>query len=667
MGRIARLSDALASQIAAGEVVERPASALKELLENSLDAGATRCDVEIEGGGVTRLRVRDDGCGMDRVDAELAVQRHATSKLVTFEDLNQLPTYGFRGEALPSIASVSRFTLETRSREHEAGTRVVVEGGAPPVVSDVGMPGGTQIDVRDLFFNVPARRKFLRSSGTESGHVGEVVEAAALSSPHVTFTLMRDGRKAREWLRARDRSERVSDVFGDESLVSCRGERGPLLVEAYLGRPERARAGAASLKLFCNQRPVRDRAVLATVAQAYGSVLERGRYPRGVVYLELPPQLVDINVHPQKAEVRFADGRAVTDALYDIISAQLARAFSLPNPSGSRWNRGRSEPSWVGRGAAPGSGVVPAGSGQTSSPERPFAETDVSTSPESPAADAGRPSEVSPRRGPVAEGAEVDVPAVGGGAFPTAAWRAALSATPVARADGSLGGVPLGSPPAKQQSFMHVHEAPNSPPLAVRAPETESDVSWAALRFVAQVRGTYLICEGNGGLFVLDQHAAAERVNFHKLKQQYAASAMPCQALLFPATLEVDAEQTELIEQRQEEISRLGFEVRVHGENTVSVHRVPRLLQRDSTERLFRELLAELGRVGRGFSYALDAALSTIACHGSIRAGDPVNEQQASALLKSLGEVDFAGHCPHGRPIVMFTSWSELERKVGRR
>jgi DNA mismatch repair protein MutL len=648
MGKIQRLPPALASQIAAGEVVERPASALKELLENALDAEATRCDIEIEGGGIMRLLVRDDGHGMSAEDARMSVERHATSKLKSFEELAQLPSFGFRGEALPSIASVSRFTLSTRARQSEAGTRVIVLGGAEPEVSEIGIPPGTEIDVRDLFYNVPARRKFLRSSGTEAGHISEVVEAAALSTPDVTFTLTRDGRKAREWLRTRDRSERVAGLFGDEPLARCVGERGPLRVEAYLGRPERARAGAAGLKLFCNQRPIRDRAILHTVAQAYGSVLERGRYPRGVVYIELPPQLVDVNVHPQKSEVRFADGRAVTDALYDVISAQLAKAFSFPAPNTNRWAKPSADPTWVHSGRAKDPPAVLSG---------------ADTAPD----DTDRISEVSPKTDH-----ELDDD-LGFASQAGSEQSHVQRATPPEDSSGWFGapGEVDGTPAReKQQSFMRIHETAGGltpAPGPARAPSHDSDVSWDRLRFVAQVRGTYLLCEGDEGLFVLDQHAAAERVNFHRLKQQYTQSEMPSQALLFPVTLDVTAQQSELVTTHDADILRLGFEVRVHGENTVSVHRVPRLLQRDSTERLFRDLLTELARSGRGFSDAIDSALSTIACHGSVRAGDILNAQQAAALLSALDGVDFAGHCPHGRPIVAFTSWSELERKVGRR
>jgi DNA mismatch repair protein MutL len=637
MGKINVLSSALASQIAAGEVVERPASALKELLENALDAGATRCDVEIEGGGITRLSVRDDGEGMTPEDAALCVERHATSKLVRVEDLSRLGSYGFRGEALPSIASVSRLTIETRPAHAELGTRVHVEAGAAAETTTLGMAVGTRVQISDLFFNVPARRKFLRSSGTEAGHISDVLEAAALSAPQVTFTLERDGRKAREWLRAADRGERVRSAFEDEQLIHCEGQRGPLSLEAFVGRPERARLGAAGLRLFCNGRPIRDRAVLNTIAQAYGSVLERGRYPRGVVYLELPPELVDVNVHPQKTEVRFADTRALTDAVYDLLSRQLASALSLPPAAQRRW--------------------APRQSAPLDGPRATDADVPgVTVPPLANASAAGVRPTSSPDFGANGSGGEVEPPV-----RPNPGWEA-----PDTR--------------PRQQSLLRIEESTNTDvarldgyavhPARAGGGEPrarEAEVSWRKLRFVAQVRATYLICEAEEGLYVLDQHAAAERVHFHRLKKEYGESKMASQALLFPVTLSVTSVQRELIQEHEPDITRFGFDVQVHAEDTVSIQRVPRLLQRESSERLFRDLLAELSRAGRGYSAAVDAALSTLACHTAVRAGDALDERQANALLRDLEGVDFAAHCPHGRPIVAFTSWSELERKVGRR
>ena len=605
--RVAVLPPELASQIAAGEVVERPSSAVKELIENALDADAARVDVEIEGGGVARLAVTDDGFGMDEADARLAVERHATSKLRTFAELTHVATFGFRGEALPTIASVSRFSLRTRGRDSDVGTLVQIEGGKLALAEPVGMPTGTQVEVRDLFYNVPARRKFLRSTGTESGHVTEAVEAAALARPDITFTLTRDGRKVREFLRVAERAERVRQVCELDELAACHGERGPLRVEAFLSRPEQARAGAGGLSILVNGRPVRDRAILVTIAQAYGSVLERGRYPRGVVYIDLVPELVDVNVHPQKAEVRFADPRAASDAVYQILSKALVSAFSLPPVSRAAW----------GRSAAP----------RVLEPlVAPLAQSQM------------RPPPKLERELPL------DL-------LMTASARAALLQETASLAE------PLADPP-----LVAVRDHAASP---IRP---RPEVPWASLRFFAQLRMTYLICEGEDGIYLLDQHAAAERVTFTRLRREYQARSVPSQALLFPIVIDASAAELELVEERQKDIAEVGLDVRVRGPASLSVHAVPRLLSRASPERLLRDLLTEVSRSGgRGFSDAVDLAIATMACHGSIRAGDALSPNEAKALLEALDDADFAGHCPHGRPVVTFLSYAELERKVGRR
>jgi len=623
VAKIVVLAPALASQIAAGEVVERPASAVKELVENAIDAGARRCDVEIEGGGVTLIRVRDDGAGMAEEDARLAVERHATSKLGAIEDLKHVASFGFRGEALPSIASVSRFTLRTRTEAANAGIEVHVEGTEAPAAKPVGMAVGTEVLVRDLFFNVPARRKFLRSTGTESGHVVDALESLALARPDVTFTLTRDGRQVREWLRAGSRFERVRCTTDDE-LVACAGSRGPLTVEAFLSRPDRARTGAGGLKLLVNGRTVRDRAVLATIAQSYGSVLERGRYPRGVVYLDLAPELVDVNVHPQKAEVRFADPRAVTDALYGILSRQLAEALSTPVPARGGWGA-RSH-------------HQPAPPPETRSRPKP---TDVSA---------------------VTDPAAMRDP---WGLAPSPSTSSAPTAsppTPTASPRSHPRAAPPPGPQPERETALAVHDGATSP---VRpGPE----VAWRNLRFLAQVRQTYLICEGDEGLYVIDQHAASERVQFSKLRRGYHEGNVASQSLLFPLPVEVTTLEVAQVEEHAEAIAGVGLEVRVRGPQSLSVHAVPQLLRNASPERLVRDLLSEMARSGgRGFSDAIDLALAKMACHGAVRAGDSLTRENATALITALDDADFAGFCAHGRPVVAFTPWTELERKVGRR
>ncbi|MBI4704983.1 MAG: DNA mismatch repair endonuclease MutL [Deltaproteobacteria bacterium] len=327
---VERLPAELANQIAAGEVVVRPASVVKELVENALDAGAGAVRVEIESGGVALCRVSDDGCGMDARDALLALERHATSKIRCAEDLGVIATLGFRGEALPSIASVCLLVLRTRLHGAQAGTEVRVVSGHAPEAAPCGCAPGTVVEARELFYNVPARRKFLRATSTESAHITEVVQAAALAHPAVSFTLVRDGRTAREWLRAPERRARVQDSLPGHALCPCSGRRGPVEIDALLTMPEDARTGASGLYLFVNGRHIQDRALARAVASAYGDALDPGRYPIGAVFIEIDPGLVDVNVHPQKAEVRFAHARAASDAVYAVLRESLAPALGRP-------------------------------------------------------------------------------------------------------------------------------------------------------------------------------------------------------------------------------------------------------------------------------------------------------------------------------------------------
>jgi DNA mismatch repair protein MutL len=516
---------------------------------------------------------------MDREDAVLALERHATSKIRHKDDLFALSTFGFRGEALPSIASVARLRLVTRARGQDEGTDVAIDGGAAPVTRPVGAAEGTSVEVCDLFFNVPARRKFLKSTGTEAAHVSEAMLLAALARPDVSFFLVRDGRTAREWLRVATRRDRALQTFEGERLEACLGERGPMRLEGYLAPPERARAGAVGLHLLVNGRPVRDRALARSVAHAYGSVLEPGRYPIGVVYIEVPATEVDVNVHPQKAEVRFADARALNDAVTRELHTALAHAFAVPALSASRsWSAGR----------------VP-----TQEPWPPAA--------------------------------------------------------------GAAGG--------QGQATLAEHVAP-LPPARTPAAEPllfEGGGFYASLEFLAQVHGTFLVCGGSDGLYVLDQHAAAERITFHRLRTAFAARAISTQRLLIPEVIELMPAEVAVLEERAAEVTALGIELRAVGPKAVAVHAVPTMLARARPERIVRDLVAELGHADtRAFGDAADLVLATMACHGSIRAGDVVTRAEATALLRALDGIDFAGHCPHGRPVVTRIGYDELERRVGR-
>jgi DNA mismatch repair protein MutL len=688
--RVRVLPEDLSNQIAAGEVVERPSSVVKELVENALDAGARKIRVDIEGGGIGLVRVADDGFGMDREDATLALLRHATSKIESLEDLAAVQSFGFRGEALPSIASVSRLTLRTRRNEDTEGTEVRLDGGGAPAIAPCGVSVGTIVEVRDLFFNVPARRKFLRATATESAHVTDVVQAMALGAPHVSVVLSRDGRVAREWLRASSREERARQIHTGEELAVCKGERGPLSVEALLSRPERARSGAVGLTLLVNGRVVKDRALSRGVALAYGSVLEPGRYPIGVVFLDLPAQLVDVNVHPQKAEVRFADGRAAADAVYRILAESLTRAFGLPVsrlPGAHHKQKpepaGNEDSGWTWSGG-PGS----AANAATGAPLPPSVGARGEAGSVRGEAGGVRGEAVFPSVGARGEAGSVPGEAVGarGEAVFHGPGRAleeppgaqeppgeATSPPPSPRDVDPLlaglvfapgpGGAAHRPPPVPYPRLAEPDTAPLVPSITA-----EQRTPFRALRYLAQLRATFLLCEGPDGLYILDQHAAAERVTYHRLRSAYRARSVATQKLLFPVIVGVSAGEVALVEEGEEVVLAAGFELRPAGPTQVAVHAVPQLLARASPERLVRDLLAEVSHAGeRAFSGAIDLALATMACHGSLRAGERVSPDEVNALLQALDDVDFAGHCPHGRPVVHRVSYAELELRVGRR
>jgi DNA mismatch repair protein MutL len=680
---VQRLSRELSDQIAAGEVIERPASVVKELVENSLDAGARTVRVEIESGGLDRIVVSDDGYGMDPESAMLAIERHATSKLYSFDELFRLATFGFRGEALSSIASVSRFKLTTRTEESLAGTEINLLSGAKPHVREVGAPVGTSVEVVELFHNVPARRKFIKSVSTEAGHVADALLDLALSRPDVAFTLVRDGRVARQYLRADGRAARGRDAMARSLQEGARlaGEfvyvavdRQSTSIEALLSPPERARSGANGLHLLVNGRAVRDRTLARAVAMSYGSVLDPGRYPLGVLWVEVPPEEVDVNVHPQKAEVRFARGRDLYEDVTRGLAGALAETFrrlgrvlvedeptpqSLPRAT--TMVRGLQELSQVmGRAIADSNRKVPNAPpvtgaaavsregdpwGLAADPSPAIAMEQMAmamTSPTSPAAER-----------------ENTLPSAQYMVFPAKAPRAQPAAPPAE---------PDSEEEAKETTL--VSPSVTSPPVVSNEPATDRQAkgAYGALKFLAQVRATYLLCEGSDGIYVIDQHAAAERVNFAKLRAAFAKKQVARQQLLVAEVLEVSSAEAVLTDEMRDTFLSFGVDAHAIGDGRVAVLGVPALMKRARPSVLFRDLLDELARTGdRRFSDAADLVLATMACHGSVRAGDPMHPDECVALLRSLDEVDFAGYCPHGRPIVTSLSYIEMEKKVGRR
>ncbi len=529
---VKRLAEHVANQIAAGEVVARPSSVVKELVENALDAESRSITIAIEGGGVELVRVVDDGVGMAREDALLALERHATSKLTTVEDLRTLRTLGFRGEALPSIASVSRFTLRTRTAGEDEGTELVVEGNSQPRQRPCGSAIGTTIEVRELFFNVPARRKFLRALTTESAHVGDAVRETAFAHPGVQFELWRDGRLHKRWLRAKDCEERARDILGATLTLRIAESRGPLGLEAYLSPPERVRSGATGLTILVNHRPVQDRAIARAVAAAYGDRIERGKYPLGVILLELPTEDCDVNVHPQKAEVRFSEPRAVCDAIY----AMVQRAISTSTL------------------------------GQEQGP--------ITRLPESVHAkgfEGSRPSALWSRHAeghPIRESKDPWT------------WTRSLEGTPSeVNTRNSTAATKLREPTGSWGSAAEASTAEET-----RVVRTRAD---AVVTYLCEVADC-LVARDLLRLLFVDRWAAELRVTARRAAAELELGKLTSQPLLFPQRIEVAQSVVNSLDARQASFERLGFELRAVGPRTLAAHAVPKVWSRASAEALIR-------------------------------------------------------------------------------
>ena len=586
------LPAALADQIAAGEVVERPASVVKELVENAIDAGARRIDVEIEAGGRRLIRVVDDGSGMPAEDARLALRRHATSKITSADDLWGLATFGFRGEALPSIAAVSRLTLATRPPDAEAGFKLTVEAGIETEARETGMPCGTQVEVRDLFFNTPARAKFLKAEATETANISEAMLRLGLAHPSVHLRLRVGGRVALDLPVHRDLGERVRAALarrGASALHEADGDEGGNRVRAFLAGPEEVSTTARSTFLFVGGRFVRDRSLLHALALGYGPLLEKGRYPLAALFLDLPGREVDVNVHPQKLEVRFARAQEVYAAVRHVVGAAIARAPWLQS-GGARVVQTFTEPP---RYRAPGD-------------------------------------------------------------------RTGASGLDAARALGRSASGVLSLPLRARDAAIDPSD--RKLPVAAEAPRY-----FGALNYIGQIHRTYLVCEADDALVLVDQHAAHERVVYSRLRAAHARRQIPRQRLLFPIPIEVG--ETAAAAASHEVLESLGFEVAPHAPGVVMLQALPEPLKDADPKPLLREVLSELAEgtpLGSGDLERVDHLLATVACHSVVRAGDLLERPAALALLAQLDEVDLRSHCPHGRPVMLRMPRGEIERRFGR-
>ena len=604
MSQIHLLSSRLANQIAAGEVVERPASVVKEVLENSLDAGATRVDIEVESGGGKLIRVRDNGAGMAPEDLPLALARHATSKIASLEDLERVSSLGFRGEALASIGSVSRLTLTSNSSEQGSeGSCAACEGrDMEAQVKPAPHPRGTTVEVRDLFFNTPARRKFLRTEKTEFNHLEEVIKRLALSRFDVGFSLRHNGRaihNLKPGSSQAERQRRVATVCGPafmEQAIYIETDTPQLKLWGWVGLPTFSRSQADLQYFFVNGRVIRDRLVAHAVKQAYRDVLYHGRHPAFVLYLELDPAQVDVNVHPTKHEVRFRDGRAV----HNFIFSALHRALADVRP----------------RDQLP-QGTIAAGDGT-------LVNTDT--------------GEISSQAG-LAWGAPGERQ---GGDFAAA---------------GSLTGARAYVPPlapapghAMEQvrSYAQLHSLPDQvgeediPPLGYA---------------LAQLKGIYILAENAHGLVLVDMHAAHERITYERLKAARATEGIRSQPLLVPQSVAVSQREVQVALEHADLFQRLGLAVDVAGEESLVIRQIPVTLRDSDVEQLLRDVLADLIEFGSSerIEAHLEEILSTMACHGSVRANRRLSIPEMNALLRDMEETERSGQCNHGRP-----TWTQL-------
>lgn len=573
------LPDHIASQIAAGEVIERPASVVKELVENALDAGSEEITIEIKGAGKHLISVTDNGVGIPKKELGLAVSRHATSKLARAEDLFHIATLGFRGEALASIGSVSQMTVESRMAGDETGARLSVDGGKLSAQQEVGIPTGTRIIVQDLFYNVPARLKFLKSDNTERRHIEALVSRYALAYPDVRWQLIVDDKPSLLTSGNGNRREVLSNLYGVDiakQMLAVEFNEGGYHVHGFISPISLTRSNRQEITIFVNGRWVKDASVGAAIIKAYHTMLMVGRYPIVTLFLEMPPEAVDVNVHPAKAEVRFGEGSLVFSRVQRAVRRALLAYSPVPDL--------RPKPFW----------------GAETAPE------------------AGRESP---------------------------AWQ--MSADITAVDDGAQ---------EKEGAQIHIHTG------------TEDRETLPLLRLVGQVAATYLVAEGPDGLYLIDQHAAHERVLFEQLMAQQSQQQVPAQALLEPVNVTLPPEKSRLLEAQLPVLEKLGFKVESFGPNAFTVRAIPALIVGGDPEAALNVLVEDFEEDESPLAAALEAKITARICKRmAVKGGQILSAEEQRALLQKLEACQSPRTCPHGRPTMIHLSADLLERQFGRR
>jgi DNA mismatch repair protein MutL len=675
MGRIQVLPDAVINQIAAGEVVERPASVVKELVENAVDAGATQITVTLKEGGRDLVSVLDNGGGMDEADARLAVERHATSKISRAEDLAAIRTLGFRGEALASIAAVSRFELVTCAAEGEAaqagGVRLTLEGGAGLAVARQGFPRGTRVSCADLFYNTPARRKFLRSAPTEFQYAHGLLAQLALAHPQVHFRIQHNGKAVASWPGAATLAERVLQVLGPEvyeGLAEVSGSEGALAFDGLVSLPSHGRPSRRWQYLFLNGRPIKNPGLNHAVYHAYRTLLMKDRHPAFVLRLTVHPEEADVNVHPAKTEVRLRNPQWAHTVLADKLHRallQAGRRQALGEPAAQR--DGEAGARWIadsGRAAA-GYGHAGAGFGGNGSG---FGGT-------SPAFGSGTPPAqgafgLAPLPRDSSRPAPIPLIPVNPGELSAASgrggWAAATGAAREAEAhDGDAAGFHFH--PAHATALTAEGAAlgmgagvPGTPQAPLALP--------LGVQVLSQLHTTYILAQRDSGLVVVDQHAAHERILFEQLRGEFLNGAIRTERFLVPPTFELSPQNGVLLEQYLEQWQRLGFALEPFGRNSYLVREAPALLAGQDLKALILEVLDELALFGKSgrLEEVVNEILERVACHGAIRAGMVLSRPEMEALVAQLEQLEINLYCPHGRPVWIEVGERELEKRFKR-
>ena len=611
MQKIKILSENLSNMIAAGEVVERPVSVVRELVENAIDAGSSKIDISVREGGKRAIRVADNGEGMSRDDALLCLERHATSKIAEPDDLFNITTMGFRGEALASIASISRMTISTKLREEIEGNSLLIEGGILKDVRSAGLPSGTIIEVKDLFFNTPARKKFLKRTATEMGHISDYVTRTAIAFPSISFSLRTEKGALFELPSGLGLQERVASLLGDgaaDELLEISEESETLRLSGYISPPSLQRSNGSGLYLYVNGRFIRDKVMRHALMQGYGNFIMRGKSPFAILFLEIDPAEVDVNVHPAKSEVRFRESGLV----HSFISASIAKTLRR-----KEW-------------------LTPV------EIEREEIIEKRTASVREAAADYVVKNEGLPLKGGYWSGRETPPLSQKG-------------ETVIKRVDLSAKG------PASFDAGEEIEK--------VDTPSVEEGEGWfSSLNITGQIGEMYIVCEGEEGMVVIDQHAAYERIAFETLKKAYEKKEYNLQQLLIPETIDLGPKEAAAIEENLDNISKLGFDIENFGGRSFVIKAVPALFGSRSVKDIVTDMAAELTSLPKSSSFdiALDDIIKRIACHSVVRGRRRMGHDEMRDLLKRMDASGIVPHCPHGRPAYIEIPISEMEKRFER-